>query len=192
MNISIIIPTYNASKYLPDLLTKLKKQTVKPGEIIVIDSSSQDDTVSLAESFGAETIIIPKEQFDHGTTRNTAALKANGDILVYLTQDATPADEFSLHNLVRPFSENDDVAAVYGRQLPNADASPFSAHLRLFNYPDASYIRCLDDRNEYGFKTIFFSDSFSAYKRSALERIGFFKENLIFGEDTHAVANLLF
>lgn len=192
INISIIIPTYNASKYLPDLLKKISAQTVQYDEIIVIDSSSTDNTIDIAKSYGAEIIVIPKEQFDHALTRNTAAAKAKGNILVFFTQDAMPADEFSIQNLIRPFSQHDDIAAVYGRQLASFNASPFSEHLRLFNYPDVSYIRCLQDKKAYGFKTIFFSDSFSAYKRSSLEKIGWFKGKLIFGEDTHAVAKLLF
>lgn len=192
MNISIIIPTYNASKYLPDLLERLNTQAAKYNEIIIIDSSSTDNTIDIAKSYGAETIIIPKEQFDHGLTRNTAIEKSKGDILVFLTQDALPVDEFSIQNLIRPFSQQDNIAAVYGRQLPSYNASLFSAHLRLFNYTETSYIRCLKDRQIYGFKTIFFSDSFSAYRRNALEKIDWFKNNLIFGEDTHAIARLLF
>lgn len=94
INISIIIPTYNASKYLPDLLKKISAQTVQYDEIIVIDSSSTDNTIDIAKSYGAEIIVIPKEQFDHALTRNTAAAKAKGNILVFFTQDAMPADEF--------------------------------------------------------------------------------------------------
>jgi rhamnosyltransferase len=191
MILSIIIPTYNAAGSLPDLLEKIKTQTAAYHEIIVIDSSSKDNTIEIAESLGAQTIIVPKEEFDHGMTRNKAAVKAKGEILVFLTQDAIPADEFSLQNLIRPFSKDENVAAVYGRQLPASDASLFSEHLRLFNYPKGSYTRSIEDKRVYGFKTIFFSDSFSAYKRSELEKIGWFKGGLIFGEDTLAVAKLL-
>ncbi|MBI5100170.1 MAG: glycosyltransferase family 2 protein [Nitrospirae bacterium] len=190
--ISIIIPTLNASKFLPDLLTKLVLQTVKDKEIMVIDSSSRDDTVEIAKSFNAKVVFIPKEEFDHGGTRNLGGIESKGDILVYMTQDTIPANEYSLENLIKPLHNNNEIAAIFGRQLPNADASAFSAHLRLFNYPDTSCVRCLEDRSVYGIKTVFFSNSFSAYRRSALEEIGWFKKGLIFGEDTHAVAKLLF
>ncbi len=190
--VSIIIPTLNASGFLPHLLTKLEHQTVKDKEIIVIDSSSKDNTVDIAKSFGAKTTIIPKEQFDHGGTRSIAAQKANGDNIVFLTQDAMPSDEYALENLIKPFHKDEKIAAVYGRQLPHTDALPLSAHLRLFNYPDTSYTRYMEDRKIYGIKTIFISNSFSAYRRSALKEIGWFKSNLIFGEDTHAAAKLLF
>jgi len=42
---SVIIPTYNASKHLPSLLSSLRSQTLKDIEIIIIDSSSLDDKV---------------------------------------------------------------------------------------------------------------------------------------------------
>jgi len=189
--ISIIIPTYNASSYLPNLLNSLEHQTSKDYELIIIDSSSNDNTVAIVKDHGAVTIINPKKDFDHGKTRNLGASEAKGDIVLYLTQDALPADEHSIENLIKPFHDDKLVAASYGRQLPNPDASPISTHLRLFNYPDSSYIRSLEDRTIYGIKTIFFSNSFSAYRREILEKIGAFKEKLIFGEDMHAAGRLL-
>jgi rhamnosyltransferase len=189
--ISIIIPTLNASQLLPGLLTKLEKQTFRDKEIIIIDSSSDDHTAEIAQDNGIKAIQINKEDFDHGGTRNIGAKEAKGDILVFMTQDAMPADEYTLENLTKPFSSNNDIAAVFGRQLPNPDAPAISAHLRLFNYPETSYTRELSDRITYGLKTAFLSDSFSAYKRESLEKIGWFKEGLLFGEDTHAAARLL-
>jgi rhamnosyltransferase len=191
MNISILIPTLNASNLLPELLVSLNRQTIKDKEIIIIDSSSTDNTVEIAESYDVQVIGIERKDFDHGGTRNLAASRARGETLVYITQDAEPASDHSLENLLRPFSEDRQVAAIFGRQLPRLDASPLSAHLRLFNYPDSSYVRCREDRSKYGFKTIFLSNSYSAYRKSALEKIGGFKENLIFGEDSHAAARLL-
>jgi rhamnosyltransferase len=189
--VSIIIPTLNASRSLPDLLTKLEKQTFNDTEIIIIDSSSDDNTVEIAESYGARVFHINRNDFDHGGTRTIAASKAQGDILIFMTQDAIPANQHALENLIQPFESDEKIAAIYGRQLPGQDATSFSAHLRLFNYPDTSYVRRYEDRNTHGFKTIFISNSFSAYRKAFLEKIGWFKDNLIFGEDTHAVARLL-
>jgi len=189
--LSIIIPTLNASDCLHDLLTALGNQSVKDKEVIIIDSSSTDSTVEIARSFNATITVIPKEQFDHGGTRNIAASKAKGDILIFMTQDAMPANKHALENLIQPFESDEKIAAIYGRQLPGQDATPFNAHLRLFNYPDTSYVRDYEDKNTHGFKTIFISNSFSAYRKALLEKIGWFKDNLIFGEDTYAVARLL-
>ncbi len=188
---SIIIPTCNASKHLPSLLKSLKSQTIRDYELIIIDSSSTDNTIEIAKSFDAHIIKIEKDEFDHGGTRTLAAKQAQGEIIIYLSQDSLPCDNKSLENLIKPFSEDKTIAAVFGRQLPDKNASIFAEHLRLFNYPETSYVFELSDKNKHGLRTIFFSNSFSAYRKTSLEEIGFFKEGLIFGEDTYAAAKLL-
>jgi len=186
---SIIIPTYNAEKQIHRLCEALRSQTVT-SEIIVVDSSSFDRTVEIAESFGARVFIVPTEDFDHGGTRTLAGRAAKCDILVFMTQDAVPFDSQSIENIIRPF-EDQGIAASFGRQLPYPDATAFGAHLRLFNYPDVSRIKSLEDRNTHGIKTAFLSNSFAAYRKTALEEIGWFRRKLIMGEDTCVAAKML-
>lgn len=189
--ISVIIPTLNASEFLPDLLTNLKQQTVKDKEIIIIDSSSTDNTIEIAKLFRATTIIIPKEEFDHGRTRNFAAKEAKGDIIVYLTQDALPINEYSIKNLIKPFSEDEKIGATYGRQLPRPIAGAIEAHARLFNYPPENRIKTIADIHNLGIKTIFISNSFAAYRRSALMDVDWFPSNTIMKEDAYVAAKML-
>ncbi len=192
MNISVIIPTYNASKYLTSLLDKLCSQSIYPHmEIIVVDSSSTDETVSIAQKFDIKVFIIPKEEFDHGGTRSKIGKLSSGEILVYLTQDALPYDNFTIEKLIKPFYKNPKIGAAFGRQIPYNYATPFAKHLRLFNYPSYSYIREFKDKDIYGSRVAFCSNSFAAYRRSALENIGWFKEKLIVSEDSYAVAKML-
>ncbi len=194
---TVIIPTYNAGKQLAKLLESLKAQSLAC-DILIIDASSDDDTAKIAKRSGATVTIIEKQSFDHGGTRTLAGqlsgtitrTKADADILVYMTQDALPADSTALENLIKPFSDH-MVAAAYGRQLPHPVASPFGGHLRLFNYPEISHIRSLADKAACGIRTPFLSNSFAAYRRPALEEIGWFRERLIMGEDTWAGAKLL-
>lgn len=189
--ISIIIPTWQASNCLSSLLASLVSQTVKDYELIVIDSSSTDNTLDIAKSYDAGIVVIPKSDFDHGATRTLAAKKAVGDIIIFLSQDVLLCDKYSIENIIKPFDRDNQIVAVFGRQLPYPNASLFAQHLRLFNYADISYVRVLSDRQKYGIKTVFFSDSFAAYKKAALQEIGYFRNRLIFGEDTCAAANLL-
>lgn len=189
--LSIVIPTYNASKHLPSLLTRLESQTIKDYELIIIDSSSSDNTVEIARSYGAKIFIIAQSEFDHGKTRELGAKKSKGDVIIYLTQDALPCNEYTIENMIKVFDKDGEIGAVFGRQLPYCKASVFAQHLRLFNYPDTSYTRVLEDREQYGIRTAFFSNSFSAYSKSALEEIGYFKDGLISGEDTCAAAMML-
>lgn len=192
-SLAVIIPTKNGASWLEQLLSMLKKQTFPPEEIILIDSSSTDTTHSIAKKYQAKFLSIPACEFDHGGTRNLAILNTSAEITIFMTQDAIPANQYAIEHLVRPLQNDTEqkIAAVYGRQLPNSEATIFAEHLRVFNYGNQSFTRCWQDRHAYGFKTIFISNSFAAYRKSVLEKIGYFPENHIFGEDACAVAALL-
>jgi len=189
MKLSIIIPTYNAQEYLPKQLESLKEQSVD-FELIIIDSSSKDKSVEIARRYTDHIIIIPQREFDHGGTRTKAAKRASGDIVLFLTQDALPTDSHTIENIIGVF-EDEKIGAVYGRQIPYEESSIFGKHLRLFNYPPISHRRTLGDSNRYGIKTVFLSDSFAAYRVSALIDIDWIKDGLISSEDSYAGAKML-
>ena len=189
--VSVIIPTWNGEQRLDKLLFMLEHQTLVPDEIIVVDSGSTDATCTIAHCHHVRLVEIAKADFDHGGTRTMAAGLATGEILVYMTQDAIPADKDALERLILPFSADEKIAASYGRQLANEDAGFFSEHLRLFNYPAGSDVHCWENRSQYGFKTIFISNSFAAYRHDVLAAYGYFPKRLLFGEDTLTVAKLV-
>ena len=190
MFVSIIIPTYNAQKEITKLLQQIRRQSLVDFELIVIDSTSEDLTVEKAREYADRVEVIPKEEFRHGGTRTKAAKLARGELLVFMTQDVLLYDDSSIEKLIAVF-EDERVGAAYGRQLPHLGEKPFGAHLRHFNYGELSYKRIYDDKHQFGIKTAFLSDSFAAYRRDALEKIGWFKMELNFGEDMYAGAKLL-
>ncbi len=189
--LSVIIPTWNGAAVMRDLLSTLSQQTVHLHELLIVDSSSRDQTVVIAKEFGAEVVVIPQEEFDHGGTRTMIARKAQGDILIFLTQDAVPASTDALAKLIEPLLADETIGVTYGRQLPNLDATVLAAHLRLFNYPPQAGVRSFVDREQLGLQTVFTSNSFAAYRRTTLAEVGYFKGGLIFGEDTCTVGRLL-
>jgi len=189
--VSILIPTYQAEPSLGALLDRLRSQRLDRFEIIVVDSSSADRTMEIAKSFGVQTYVIPKEEFDHGGTRTYMGKLAKGELLVYLTQDALPLNDATVPTLVARLIGDERIGAAFGRQIPHKNATPFARHLREFNYPPESRERTFQDRTRYGIKTLFCSNSFAAYKRSALDAVGWFKDGLLMGEDMHACAKML-
>lgn len=191
MNFSIIIPVYNGEKYLRHLLESLASQTLQASEILVVDSSSTDNSARICKDFNVELTTIAQVDFDHGGTRTMMAKKARGELLLFLTQDAIPKDKRSVENLLAPFAEQEKLAMAYGRQLPNKDATFAAAHLRRFNYRDKSLVRSYADRKIHGLRTIFTSNSFAAYRKSFLAEVGYFQNGLIFGEDTFTAGRLL-
>ena len=190
MKVSVIIPTRNGGKYLGRLFKTLKEQSVKPGQILVVDSSSNDDTTKICRDSGAELIKIEANEFDHGGTRNLAASRAIGDILVFMTQDALFKENRSLENLITPL-ENTTIAASYGKQIPKIDANPIEVFARSFNYPSVEVVKGIEDLPRLGIKTFFFSNACSAIKKIAYEEVGGFPEKTIMNEDMFLAVKLL-
>ena len=81
--ISIIIPTLNEAQNLPRSLQAL--QTIPLVDVIVVDGGSLDDTVNVAESWGAKVICSPVSGRAH--QMNVGAAVAQGDILLFLHAD---------------------------------------------------------------------------------------------------------
>ncbi|MBA3580913.1 MAG: glycosyltransferase family 2 protein [Gammaproteobacteria bacterium] len=187
---SLIVPTFNGESCITQLLSSIQQQTIQPDKIVIIDSSSADKTVLLAQQFTTHIVVIDQKDFNHGATRNRAIEHTNSDILVYMTQDAYLTNEFSLENLLKVF-ENPKIAAAYGRQLPRPQAGPIEAHHRLFNYPPHSHIKTYTSKEKSSIKDAFMSNSFAAYRKQALNSIGGFPNDVILGEDMYATAKLL-
>ncbi len=119
---SIVIPTCDGGPQFEECLETIRRQrTEEPFEIIVIDSESSDKTLEVAERAGARTYRIRRDEFNHGLTRRWGADLANGEFVVFCSQDAVPADEHWLACLLENFSD-EAVAGVYCRQIPRDDA----------------------------------------------------------------------
>jgi rhamnosyltransferase len=190
MNSFVIVPTLNAASGWHRFVESLLR-SISADRVLIVDSSSTDGTVDLARAAGFRVHTIPRAEFNHGRTRQLAAeLLTEAEILVYLTQDAIIAHPDAIERLLQSFA-SPSVAAAFGRQLPHAGATPIEAHGRLFNYSAQSGLRTLKSREQMGFKAIFISNSFAAYRRDALLAVGGFPGDVIFGEDTVTAAKLL-
>jgi rhamnosyltransferase len=186
----VVIPTLNAAGYWSRIKKALEKQGIAPDHVLIVDSSSSDNTCDLVRQAGYRLKVIPKESFRHGATRQLAAeLMPKADFLVYLTQDAS-CGERSLENLLEVFN-NPKVGGCYGRQLPRAEAGAIERHGRLFNYPATPALRTFQDRKELGFRAAYFSNSFAAYRRTAFDEVGGFPRHTIVSEEVTVAARML-
>jgi len=189
--VGLIVPTLNAGSLWKFWLKVVDQQTRKPDFLLVIDSSSSDDTVVLARVYDFEVRVISKSEFNHGGTRQWGVeMLPEADIIVFLTQDALLAAPDAIERLLAAF-EDEQVGAAYGRQLPHGNAGAIASHARLFNYPAESQLRSLQDRERFGIKTAFISNSFAAYRRSALMQVSGFPADTIMNEDTYVAGKML-
>ncbi len=100
MRISVIVTTYNRPRALARVLHALQEQTLEPGEVIVADDGSAQDTAALIAQL-RERFRVPlihawqaDEGFRAGAVRNLAASKASGDWLHFLDGDCVPQVSF--------------------------------------------------------------------------------------------------
>ena len=191
MRTSLIIPTRNAASHLDRLLPALRMQTLQPDEMLVVDSASSDDTVARFREFGARVEVIDARDFNHGGTRRWASEQVGGDALIVMTQDAIPATAETFAYLIAELQLEPLNGVAYGRQLPHPGAGVLGAQSRHFNYPAVSRSKSLADAPQLGIKTCFSSDSFSVYRRSALQAVGGFPQDVIGSEDAHVAARML-
>jgi rhamnosyltransferase len=124
--VAIVIPTLNAGADLEPLLAAVQRQTI-PATIIAVDSGSTDGTIERLTRAGARVLSVAPDAFNHGDTRNYGLSRASGEFAVLLVQDAVPATDTWLAELIAPFADP-SIAGTYGRQQPRQHASRLTAH----------------------------------------------------------------
>lgn len=186
--VSVLLPVKDGGPLLEEVLAAIVAQG--PHELIVSDSGSTDGSAEVARRYGATVIDIPPGEFKHGPTRNLLAEHATGDVLAYLTQDATPIDGW-LAAIAENFAADADLGVLFGPHLPRDTTSPMIAR-ELSEYfatllgPDGS-------ARTYGpSDPIFLSNVDAAYRRECWDEIRFadvaYSEDQAFGRTIAAHA----
>lgn len=186
--VDVIIPVYKPNETLSRLLKRLGKQSYPIKKIIVINTEKsywKDGEYDHMENL--EVHHVTKEEFDHGGTRNQGAGYSNADVMVFMTDDAVPADRHLIGALVKGLDQTGEhgepVVQAYARQLPNPDCGLAEQYTRSFNYPDQSRVKTKADLPELGIKTFFASNVCCAYDREVYMKNGGFTKRTIFNED---------
>ena len=173
---SIIIRTYNESRYLPDLLRAIGTQTIPhmDRETVVVDSGSTDNTKALAEEQGCRLVHIPHEQFSFGRSLNLGCSAAMGRTLVFISGHCVPTTTRWLEALIEPI-ETKAATLAYGRQVAGP-ATMFSEE-QIFN-------RCYPPAQEAGLNGYFCNNANAAISADAWATYRF-DEELTGLEDMH-------
>ena len=191
---TVILLTYNGEKYLEETLEMLFRQIPPPAEVIAIDSGSIDRTIEILERHRVKTEIIPNTQFSHPGTRNRAVALAKCQHLVFLTQDATPADSCWLRCLLEPFHRFPNVAGSFSRQVARPDSDLLEANDLDIYFKKERWIKTMPaDSQEYKkhiWHYIQFSNASAAYDRELLLQNPF-DEGLEMAEDQEWAKRML-
>ncbi len=181
--IDVIIPIYKPDESFQKLIGRLMKQTVLPDHIYILQTIEKEgDALIHPEDERITVHPILKKDFDHGATRHYGATLAEGDYLLYMTQDAMPADSHLLEQLLSAF-EDEKTGIAYGRQLARENADILERLAREHNYPKESRVKSVADLNRLGIKTYFCSDVCAMYRKDIYEQLGGFVHPTIFNED---------
>jgi rhamnosyltransferase len=187
---SVLVLTKNEAKNIGRCLEAIYSQKgAGTFEVIVVDSTSTDETLDIARRYPVRIEQIPAESFHHARTRNYAATLASGKFLVYLAADAFPAHSGWLASLLANFSDP-TVAAVYGKHLPK----PGSTHERQDTlsavYGIEKIVKEPSRKQELGYMYYFLSTVNAAIRKDVWQATGF-PENLRFTEDVGIAKRIL-
>jgi glycosyltransferase involved in cell wall biosynthesis/GT2 family glycosyltransferase len=180
--VSAVIPVKDGERYLEELLRALAREGVE--EVLVIDSGSRDHTLEIVRAAGVELLQIEPSEFGHGRTRNLGAERTSGELICFLTQDATPVQGW-LGAYREAFALDERVGAAYGPHLPRGDTSPMIARelSEFFAGFAAGGAPVLQRRGD----PTFLSNVNACYARACWEEIRFrevpYSEDQAFGGD---------
>ncbi|PKN92105.1 MAG: family 2 glycosyl transferase [Chloroflexi bacterium HGW-Chloroflexi-6] len=137
MTCSLVIRAFNEARHLPRLLEGVRQQTLQDVEIILVDSGSTDNTVKIAESFGAKIVHIAPADFTFGRSLNLGVAAATRELVAIASAHVYPVYPDWLERLLEPFAEA-SVGLTYGKQR-GAETSKYSEH-QIFArwFPDLS------------------------------------------------------
>ena len=112
--IDVIIPTYHPGNEFSKLIDRLMKQTCPIHQIIIMNTEEAFWDSKWNEDYPfLEVHHIQKSEFDHGGTRKKAAEISEADIMIFMTQDALPADRNLVQNLTDALLADEPVSYTH-------------------------------------------------------------------------------
>lgn len=140
MSCSIVIRAFNEGQHIGRLLEGIRRQTVTDVEIILVDSGSTDETVSIAESYGAKIVHIPPREFTFGRSLNMGLQAATRTLAVIASAHVYPVYPDWLERLLEPLADS-SVALSYGKQRGTATTKFSERQILAQWFPEQSQPR---------------------------------------------------
>ncbi|NOJ11315.1 hypothetical protein BCU90_20570 [Vibrio lentus] len=116
MLISVIIPSYNYERTLPNCIKAIQNQTYRNIEIIVVDDHSTDDSLTIANSFDVTTLQTPKNS-GVAAARNTGVRHAKGSVFMFVDADVV-LESNAIENAISILNDDPTAISVCGLYEP--------------------------------------------------------------------------
>ena len=174
MTISVVFPVFNEEKRILDTLRAIYSGSLLPLEIIVVDGSSSDHTVSIIKKAYPDVILLSNPDRTAAVGRNVGIKKAKGDIVAFTDGDCI-VDGNWLKNIKQHFEEQ-DIDGLGGKVMNAPSENHYEEYWGnlawnlIMNFPDEAYMVKEKKLNDA------FVTANCAYKRKLLYKIkGFSK-----------------
>ena len=197
--VDVIIPVCHWGKRLFKLLESLAGQTVLPEKVVLLnvetgwkEDSCEELQKQIYKYFGKhklfghkmplqlEIVPVKENKFDEGATRNAGAKRTNSPFLLFMKQDAVPADAKLIEELL--WSMEGGVGVSWARHVTGPTAGVLKTYVNLYDYPSKSNIRTKEDIEICGVRAYRISNACAMYRRDAFESQGGFADRIIAGE----------
>ena len=181
VDVTICIPTKNGGEQLDQVLSAIFRQkTDLEYEVICVDSGSVDGTLDVIRKYPKVKLHqIPAEWFGHGITRNLGASLGTGEFIYFLTQDALPASDEMLDQMIKAIRRDPKCVLGFGIHYPYPDCNllderDLTNHFKGFG-SDNTYYWIKDPERyarEEGYRHLlaFSSDNNACLRRSVFEK----------------------
>ncbi len=171
--VTFIIPTLNASFYLPKCLDAIRSQKYpqKKIEIIIADGGSCDNTIKIAKKYNTKIISNPEVLHEQGKSR--ASKVATGGILFYTDADNILSTQHWIEMMIKPYIKEKNVVGFLPQTIPAPDSNPLDKYLGyLFTDPFTWFVYGLSANPQtyhLKYKPIKITKDYELYKFKGLD-----------------------
>lgn len=137
MSVSIVIRCLNEEQHIGKLLDSIFIQTIENPEVIVVDSGSTDNSLSIISRYPVTLLSIEPRDFSFGKSLNIGCNASTKEFILIASAHVLPTNSKWIENLIKPFSDP-KVALTYGKQRGD-EYTKFSEHQVLSKwFPEQS------------------------------------------------------
>lgn len=180
LKVSIIIPAYNAEKYIKQCVDSCLSQTYTNFEIIAIDDGSTDSTVKILQEYGATIKVVNKKNSGTASALNVGIKQSNGEWIKWIS-----ADDVLLNDSI-------EILMNTAEQIPDAKNCIFYTDYFYINehgiitgeFIQRNYnYSTQEERNRILLNRLRGRGSSSLMHRSIFDKVGYYDESLRSSED---------
>ena len=180
--VSVVIPAYNAERFVGEAIESVLAQRYTRFELIVVDDGSSDRTSEVARSYGEKVRTLRQENRGVSAARNAGTRAATGELLAFLDAD----DRWSpawLERMAGALSSGDADAAACAYRLVDAGGLPIGT-LRMSPMPTAESLLTFEG-------SVAPLGSNMLIRRDAFDAIGWWDERLPLSQDWELLFRLV-